>query len=136
VVVRREGEPLGDATADVGGGHVEFADGAEEPGDVLVKNLLGTGGRRGVVLDINATAMAKFGPAIAGELAVSGADGVGVDAEAAGEFAGAGEAVAGAEFSRKDGKGYLRDQLAVDGYLAGRRKPESHGSLGDIVAAN
>jgi len=136
VVGRRKGEPLGDAAADVGGGHVEFADGAEESGDVLVKDLLGGGGRGGVVFYVDSAAMAKFGPAVAGELAVSGANGVGVNAEAAGEFAGAGQAVAGAEVSRKDGKGYLRDQLAVDGYLAGRRKPESHGSLGDIVAAN
>ena len=136
VVWRRKVEPLGDASADVGGGHVEFADGAEESGDVLVEDLLGGGRGSGVVFYVDAAAVAELGPAVAGKLAVSGADGVGVNAEAAGEFAGAGEAVAGAEVSCKYGKGYLRDQLTVDGYLAGRGEPESHGSLGDIVAVN
>ena len=122
-----------DAATNVGSGHVQFANGAEESGDVLVKNLLRAGGRRGVVLDINAAAMPKFGPAIARELAVSGADGVGMNAEASGEFAGAGEAVAGAEISCEDGKNHLRDKLPVDGHFAGRREPESHGV---IVAGN
>ena len=75
--------------------------------------------------------MAEFGPAFTRELTVSGADGVGMNAEAAREFAGAWEAVAGAEVSREDGKGYLRDQLAVDRDFAGGREPEAHG---DIVA--
>ena len=119
VVGGRRGEPLGDAAADVGCGHVEFADGAKESGDVLFEYLFWRGGRGGVVLYVDAAAVAEFGEAVARELAVSSADGVGVDVETAGELASAGKAVAGAEVSSKDGKRNLRDQLAVNGNFAG-----------------
>lgn len=125
----RRGEPLSDAVADVGGGHVEFADGAEESGDVLVEDLFRRGGGCDFVFDVDTAAVTEFGPALTFELAISGADGIGVDAEAACEFARAGEAVAGAEVSREDGKGDLRHQLAVDRDFAGGREPEAHGNI-------
>ena len=80
--------------------------------------------------------MSEFGPAFTGELSISCADGVGMDAEAAGEFARAGKAIAGTKISRKNRKDNLRDQLAIDGHFARRGEPESHGSLGAIFAAS
>jgi len=133
VIGRRRGKPLGDAPSDICGRHVEFADCAKESGDVLIKNLLRSGGGCGVVPDVDAAAVAELCPAIACELAISCADGVGVNTEAAGEFAGAGEAVAGAKISSEDGEHHLRHQLAVDRYFAGGRKPEAHEI---IVAGN
>jgi len=119
VVGRRRGEPLGDTPTNIGRRHVEFADCAEESGNVLVKNLLGSGGQRGIVLYVDAAAVTELGPAVERELAVSRTDGVGMDAEPAGKFARAGEPVAGTEVSRQDGKHNLRDQLPVDRHFAG-----------------
>jgi len=135
MIGRRRGKPLGHAATNVGCGHVELADSAEESSNVLVKNLLRSGGRCGVVFDVDAATVAELGPSFACELAVSRADRVGMDAEAASEFASAGKTVAGTEISRENGQDHLRDQLAVDGNFADGREPESHGSLGAILAA-
>ena len=103
---------MGDAGADVRRGEFEVADGAEEGGDVEVEDLLGGGGRSGVVADEDAAAAAGFGPAVGFELAVAGADGVGMDGEAAGELASTGQTVAGLEVAGEDGERDLGDELA------------------------
>jgi hypothetical protein len=79
-----------------------------------------------VPANIDATAVAELGPALALELAVAGADGVGVQTEAAGELARAGETIARAQLAREDGEDDLGDELTINGDFAAGSKPQSH----------
>ena len=126
VVGGRGGEPEGDAGADGFGRKVELADGAEEAGDVVVEALLGGGDGVVVGADVDAAAVAEFGPAFALEFAVAGAYGVGMEGEAAGEFAGAGKAVAGVEVAGEDGEDNLGDELAIERDVTAGSKPQAH----------
>jgi len=126
MVGRGSGDPLGDAVADHGGGEIEFADGAKETSDVLIENLFGGLGCFCVGANIDAAAVAALGPAIALQLPVAGADGVGMDVEAARQFAGAGETVAGAQVAAEDRQDNLGDELAINGDFATGGEPESH----------
>ena len=75
-------------------------------------------------MNVDAAAVLVLDPAVAGELPVTGADGVGVDAEAAGKFARAGEPLAGLEVAGQDGQLHLSGELAIDWDFACRREPE------------
>ena len=70
--------------------------------------------------------MTVFRPAFVHELAIAGADGVGMDAEPAGQLPRAGQPVARPEVAAEDGKDHLRDQLTIDGDFALGGKPKSH----------
>jgi bifunctional non-homologous end joining protein LigD len=120
------GEPLGDTGADDDFGELELADGLEEAGDVAVEDLLRGGGGVGLGADVDAASLSALGPAFEGEALVAGGDGVGVEGEAAGHFAGAGEAVAGLELAAEDGELDLGGELLVDGDLAAGCEPEPH----------
>ena len=74
--------------------------------------------------------MAKFGEAFALELAVAGADSVGVDGVAACKVARAGKALAGAEVAGEDGELDLGDELAVERDVAVGCEPEAHRGRG------
>ena len=71
--------------------------------------------------------MAEFDPLVAFELAVPGADRVGVQVESASEFACTRQALSGRKIVAQDAEDDLRDQLFADRYFAGARKPELHG---------
>jgi len=115
-----------DAGADGFGREVEFADGAEEAGDVVVEALLGGGDGVGVGADIDAAAVAELGPAFALEFTVAGAYGVGMKVEAASEFAGAGQAIAGLEIAGEYGEDNLGDELAIERDVTAGSKPQAH----------
>lgn len=80
----------------------------------------------GIGLHEDAAAVAVFGPSFSHQLAITGADGVGVNSEAARPLACAGQVFAGLEVARQDGKLHLGDKLAIDGDLAVRGKPQPH----------
>jgi hypothetical protein len=98
---------------------IQLADRAEESGNVLVEDLLRSGGRDCVVLDVDAAAAPVLCPALTLKLAVPGTDGVGMNAEAAGKFARAGEAIAGLEVTAENREDHLGYQLAIDRHLTG-----------------
>ena len=75
----------------------------------------------------DATAVTGFGPAFLFEVTVAGADGVGVDGEAAGELSRAGKTVAGLEIAGEDGEDHLGDQLAIERNFAIGSKPQPQG---------
>src|SRR5215472_10857729 len=83
------------------------------------------------VADVDAAAGSSLGPALALELAISGADGVGMNGKAAREFTSAGQAVAGAQITAENCELDLRGELAIERYIAVRRKPETHYSLAE-----
>jgi hypothetical protein len=60
------------------------------------------------------------------KLAITGADGLGMQTEATGQFPGAGETIARLEVAAKNGKHNLSDELPIDRNFAARGKPESH----------
>jgi len=66
---------------------------------------------------------------LAFELTVSGADGVGMDAEAAGQFTRARKALSRCKVVAENGEDDLRDQLLADGNVAVALKPELHAEL-------
>jgi len=74
----------------------------------------------------DAAAMTQLDPDFIFELAIGGACGVGVDAEAAGKIARAGQAVAGWKFATENAEDNLRDELLTQGNLAGAVEPEAH----------
>jgi hypothetical protein len=100
---------------------------------MVVQALLGGGDGVGIGADEDAGAMAEFGPAFALELAVASADGVGMEVEAAGEFAGTGKTVTGLEVAGQDREDYLGDELAVEWNVTAGSEPQTHGeaSRGD-----
>ena len=79
--------------------------------------------------------MAELDPALAFKLAIGGAGGVGMDAEAAGELARAGQALAGREFAAENAEHDLRDQLLAQGDIAGAIEPEPHAFSFSLPAA-
>jgi len=76
--------------------------------------------------DINAAAAAEFEPLVAGELAVTGADGVGMKTKPSGKFACAGKAFTGWEIAAEDAEDDLRNELFADGDGAATCEPELH----------
>jgi len=81
----------------------------------------------GEVGDEGAFAMAEFQDAFGGEAFVGAEDGVLVDGELAGEFADAGEAVAGLEEGGGAAGADLVDDLAGDGDAGGGFDADEHG---------
>ncbi len=118
-----------DAGAELVAGHVGGAGGLDEVGDELVEVEGGTdagdGLRRGVA-DEDAAAAAELHPGFAFELAVAGADGVGVDLELLREGADAGQALARREVAGQDSEGDLGDDLVMKGDVSRMDEPESH----------
>jgi hypothetical protein len=66
------------------------------------------------------------------ELAISGADRVGVEMKAPCQIASAGQSLARLEIVAQDAKDDLRDQLFADGDFTAAGKPELHG--GNIIS--
>jgi hypothetical protein len=79
--------------------------------------------------------MAEFDPSLPFQLAVTGADGVGMKVKAPGQFARAGQALAGRKVVAQDGENDLRDQLLPDGDFARAGKPELHRDYLTAVAS-
>ena len=82
--------------------------------------------------NVDAAATAELDPAIAFELAISGADRVGVEMKAPCQIASAGQSLARLEIVAQDAEDDLRDQLFADGDFAAAGKPELHG--GNIIS--
>lgn len=83
-----------------------------------------SGGAR--VGDEDAAAVAELKPAVAFQLAITGAGGVGVDAETACQFPRAGQFLAGKNLAREDAEHNLGDQLLTKGDLGAAIEPEAH----------
>lgn len=73
--------------------------------------------------------MAKFDPAIALQLAIPGAYGIGMQAKAARQIPDAWEALSRGEVATENPQNDLGRQLLADGYVSLARKPELHGGL-------
>lgn len=134
-MVRRRGlQPLFNSAAYGKGWHIQFANRAKKCSDVLVKNLLRSSGRIGVVFDINSTTVTVLCPTVLGEEPVAGADGVGMDAEASCQLTGAGKLISRTEISAEDCQADLRDELPIDGHFSVDGEPESHVGLEGLVS--
>ena len=73
--------------------------------------------------------MAELDPTVLLQLAIGCAGGVGMDAEAARELAGAGQALAGKHLASEDGEDNLGDQLLAERNFGAAIEPETHVSL-------
>src|ERR1700690_3052446 len=130
MIGRLQLQPLLKTRADKVQRGAEFARIAKEPDNEAIQSQ--GGGRRCfrfLLPDVDSAAVAEFDPMFTLQLAVSGADGVGMQAEAAGQFAGAGEALSGGEIVAQDGKDDLGYELLPDGDVAAAREPELHAAL-------
>ncbi len=79
--------------------------------------------------DVNPAPMPKLNPPFLLELAVSGADCVGVEAEASGKFSGARQPLPGSQIIAQDPQHDLGDQLLPDADFAPAREPELHATI-------
>ena len=73
--------------------------------------------------------MAELEPAFALQLAIGRAGRVGMNAEAARQLAGRGQALAGKHLTRADGENDLRNQLLAQRNFGASVEPEVHGGL-------
>ena len=71
--------------------------------------------------------MAKLEPTLLLQLAIGGAGCVGMNAEAARELAGRGQALAGKHLAGEDGEHNLGDQLLAEWNFGVAIEPEAHG---------
>ena len=119
-----EVEPVPKTGANGGERGIAAACGTKKIDDELIerqavrKRLLGF-----AFANVLAAAMTEFDPTLAFEFAVAGADGVGMKAKAARDFAGAGEALAGSEVAAHDSEDDLCDELFADGDFGAASEP-------------
>ncbi len=131
MIRRRRGEPLGNTMPDRCGRKVQFSDGPEEARYMLIEDLLGRRRRFGVGANIDSAAMAAFGPAVVFKLAVTGADGVGMDVETSRKFVGTRQPVTGAKIAGQNRQNNLGNKLPIKrNFAAGGRTRVSRGTSG------
>jgi len=94
---------LRDPLAHLGRRKIKFPHGPEERGDVSIQNLRGRGGHLVIRPHKYAAAVTVFRPSFPHKLAIAGADGVGMNAEAACELTRAWEAFARVQIPTEDG---------------------------------
>jgi hypothetical protein len=130
MVGRLHVEPLTKAGAHNRERRAKFTGGTKKSGDQTVES---EGRRRRQVrlalAHVDTAAVTEFNPAFALELAVSGADGVGMQAKTACEVACAGESVSGGKVVAQNSEDDLGDELFADGDFAAAGKPELHAAI-------
>ena len=114
MVRRLSVHPLFKAASDLGERRVEFSSSEKEIGNQLIKGDDRFGGLRRMFANVNAAAFAEFDPLAARELAISSADGIRMNVEAACEFTGAGETLARLEVCAQNAEDNLRYQLLAN----------------------
>ena len=133
MVGRLQLQPLSQAHAQHGQSYPQLARRAEQARNHLIERQSWRGRDLGFPgANVHAAATAKLHPAIALELAVSGADRVGMQVKAPRQIARARQALTGRQIVAQYAEDDLGDQLFADGDFAAAGKPELHG--GNIIA--
>src|SRR5438309_10485635 len=121
-------QPLPQAESNLRKGDAQLPRRSKQPRDHLVNGERGCGGCLWFTgPNVNAAAMAEFDPLVAFELAVPGADRVGMQMKSASQFACTRQTLSGRKIVAQDADDDLRDHLFADRYFAGAPSRDLHG---------